>query len=316
MRLPLRPAALVAAGLLAATAALTPVLAASSGPPSGPTPDYPVPYTFAAGIAAAADEPIGTPPPGANDWSCKPSAAHPEPVILVHGLLANMTDNWQTISPLLADNGYCVFALTYGTDPGESELGGLVPMEQSAQQLSTFVQKVLAATGASKVDLVGHSEGATMPDYYVKFLGGAAYVDHYIGLSSVLEGTTFYGLAAFEAMDPSGGASLTGSACASCTEFLTGSAFMDKLDAGGAAVPGVTYTLIETKYDELVVPYTNSFVTAPNVTDITLQDQCPLDAADHVSIAADPIAAQDVLNALDAAHAKAPACVPVAPVVG
>ena len=49
-------------------------------------------------------------------WTCRPSAAHPRPVVLVHGLLANMTDNWQTMSPLLANNGYCVFALTYGTD--------------------------------------------------------------------------------------------------------------------------------------------------------------------------------------------------------
>ena len=64
-------------------------------------------------------------------------------------------------------------------------------MEQSAAVLATFVNKVLAATGATKVDIVGHSEGATMPDYYVKFLGGARKVDHYVGISSVLKGTTY-----------------------------------------------------------------------------------------------------------------------------
>jgi triacylglycerol lipase len=93
---------------------------------------YPVPYTFTANVVAAALEP-GTAPPGSNDWSCRPSRAHPLPVVLVHGLFANMTDNWQTMSPLLANNGYCVFALTYGVTPGASspfdQFGGLEPME-------------------------------------------------------------------------------------------------------------------------------------------------------------------------------------------
>jgi triacylglycerol lipase len=97
------PALLGLAGVLALAA------------PTGAS-QYPVPYNFSAGVLAAALTP-GAPPPGSNDWSCRPSAAHPEPVILVHGLAANMTDNWQTISPLLANNGYCVFALTYGTNP-------------------------------------------------------------------------------------------------------------------------------------------------------------------------------------------------------
>jgi len=127
---------------------------------------YPVPYNFSAGVLAAALTP-GAPPPGSNDWSCRSSAAHPEPVILVHGLAANMTDNWQTLSPLLANNGYCVFALTYDTNPDFpfplDQIGGLAPLEESAQTIGDFVDQVLAATGATKVNIVGHSEGATIP---------------------------------------------------------------------------------------------------------------------------------------------------------
>src|ERR1043166_2161725 len=117
--------------------------------------------------AAQAQSPPDTPPPGANDWSCKPSAAHPEPVVLVHGLGANMQSNWSYLSPRLADAGYCVFALTHGRNTSApfpfDQFGGVVPMEESAEQLGAFIDEVLVATGAAKVDIVGHSEGSLMP---------------------------------------------------------------------------------------------------------------------------------------------------------
>ena len=129
---------------------------------------------------ASASGRADVPPAGANDWKCRTTAAHPNPVVLVHGLGANMRENWQTISPLLASKGYCVFALTYGRDKRTEgwpyQPGGVVPMEQSAKELRSFVERVRHATGARKVDIVGHSEGSLMPNYYVKFLGGAAVV--------------------------------------------------------------------------------------------------------------------------------------------
>jgi len=281
---------------------------------------YPVPYFFSANVIAGATQ-QGSPPPGANDWSCKPSAAHPRAVVLVHGLFANMTDNWQTMSPLLANNGYCVFALTYGNDTNagspQDQFGGLAPMEQSAAQLSAFVNKVLTATHTRKVDIVGHSEGATMPDYYIEYLGGAAKVQRYVGVSGVKHGTTLHGIgtlaAEFESFFPSSGNPTSGS-CGSCDEFLVGSDFIHKLEARAPA-PGVIYTNLSTKYDELVSPYTSSFLTGKNVTNITMQDGCPLDASDHLSIISSRRTGRYMLNALDPAHAQPVTCSPVAPAV-
>ncbi len=157
--------------------------------------------------AAAGTTPYPQPgsgsPAGANDWNCHPGPAHPRPVVLVHGLGANMSENWSYMSPLLAGAGYCVFALTYGVDPRGTippfdQMGGVVPMEQSAQQLNTFVNGVLTATGAAKVDIVGHSEGSLMPDYWVRFLSGAARVDHYVGITPLWHGTNVLELATLE----------------------------------------------------------------------------------------------------------------------
>src|SRR3954451_9085476 len=121
--------------------------------------------------ALAADPVADASPQGANNFNCRPSAAHPNPVVLVHGLGANMQGNWSYMSPRLASAGYCVFALTYArqtsTPPPFNEFGGLAKMEDSAQnELAPFVDRVLTATSASKVDIVGHSEGSLMPNYY------------------------------------------------------------------------------------------------------------------------------------------------------
>ena len=82
-------------------------------------------------------------------------------------------------------------------------------------------------------------------------------------------------------------------------------------------VPAVQYTVIESTGDEVVTPYTNAFLpAAPNVTNITVNRQCPLDASDHLEIASDPVAMADMLNALDpAAPVKVP-CLVVLPVTG
>lgn len=83
------------------------------------------------------------------------------------------------MGPRFALSGYCTYALTYGSLPGIPLFAGLDKMENSAVQLSAFVDKVLASTNSTKVDFVGHSQGSLMPRYYLKNLGGASKVRKY-----------------------------------------------------------------------------------------------------------------------------------------
>jgi triacylglycerol lipase len=272
----------------------------------------PVPYNFLP--AAVFGGTPGSNAPGTNDWSCRPTSAHPRPVVLVHGTFGNQSTNWQTYGPLLKNNGYCVFALTYGALPGPypiSALGGFGSMRTSAGQLRDFVDRVRTATGAGKVDLVGHSQGTLMPDYYLKYLGGASKVRSYISLASLWHGTEIIPASIAKALgiDPS-----VIPVCVACGEFNPSSTFMKQIRAGGAAVPGVHYVNIVTKYDELVRPYTSGI--EPGMTNIVLQDKCRLDYTEHFEIAADRNATQYVLNALDPAHPQSIKCFLTLPFVG
>jgi triacylglycerol lipase len=315
---PTRHNRLIAAMAVLAAALVTTVAVPGAGAATG-SGGYRVVYNIASANAAP-----NSSPPGANDFSCKPSTAHPEPIVLVHGLAATMGENWGTMSPLLANNGYCVFALTYGLDPGEQYVGGVMPMEQSSTELAAFVDKVLAATGAAKIDLVGHSEGTVMPQYYLKFLGGAAKVDKYVAMTPLYQGTTLEGIGSLlttvEAAFPQVAGPISQAVnqfCGSCQEFLKGSPFLTHLYADGVyAVAGVTYTTIMTKYDELVTPYTSGRLNAPNATNIVVQNQCPIDYSEHLSVAFDPTVGQDILNALDPAHARPVPCQLVLPAIG
>jgi pimeloyl-ACP methyl ester carboxylesterase len=277
----------------------------------------PVNYDFIAGATATALAP-NTPPPGANNWSCQLTAAHPYPVILVHGTFANMDDNWQAASPLLANHGYCVYAFNFGGTSATSPIQGTGEIAASAAQLATFVNTVLVKTGASKVDLVGHSQGGMMPRYYVNFLGGAAKVSDFVAFAPSNYGTTLDGLTKLAGLLGASSAinGTLSSACRACAEQEQGSAFLAGLNAA-PTVPGVRYTVIESVDDEVVTPYRNAFLPgAPSVTNITVQSQCALDGSDHLEIAADPIAMADMLNALDpSALVKVP-CLVVLPVTG
>lgn len=296
--------ALTAASLIALTLAVSPATAA--------TKPLPVPYNFLP--AAIFGGTPGSNAPGTNDWTCKTTAKHPRPVVLVHGTFGNQSTNWQTYGPLLKNNGYCVYSLTYGALPAPypvNALGGFASMRTSAAQLRNFVDHVRAATGAEKVDLLGHSQGTLMPAYYLKYLDGATKVHNYISLAPLWHGTEFVPAPVAKALGFDASAIPV---CVACGEFDPNSTFMQQIRAGGVAVPGVHYVNIMTKYDELVRPYTSGI--EKGMTNIVLQDRCKLDYTEHFEIAADRNASLYVLNALDPAHPRPITCSLSLPFVG
>ncbi|MFD4989609.1 esterase/lipase family protein [Streptomyces sp. NPDC058372] len=278
----LRP---LAALTLTAAAVLTPAATASAAP------------TAQAAVSS-----------GWNDYSCKPSAAHPRPVVLVHGTFANSVDNWLVLAPYLVNRGYCVFSLDYGQLPGVPFIHGLGPIDKSAEQLRDFVDKVLAATGAPEADLVGHSQGGMMPRHYLKFLGGADKVNALVGIAPDNHGTTLLGLTELLPYFP-GAEQFLSDKTPALADQIAGSPFLDRLNEGGDTVPGVQYTVIATRYDQVVTPYRSQYLDGPNVRNVLVQDLCPVNISEHVAIGTiDRIAFHEVANALDPANATPTTC--------
>lgn len=237
-------------------------------------------------------------------------------MVLLHGLGSSMSQNWEYNAPRINAAGYCVFALTYGLD--ESSMGwpyrpgGVIAMEQSSRELKAFVRRVLAKTGARKVDLIGHSEGTVMPRYYLERRGGAAFVKRFVALTPLWRGSEVGGAAilrdAASVLGLSDGAiDAFSSFCASCPQFLRGSEYLDDLNADGEKVPGIRHTNIVTRYDELVIPYTSGLMSDGG-TNIVIQDICPANVSEHIAVAADPVVTQLFLNALDPRRAQPIAC--------
>lgn len=242
-------------------------------------------------------------PPGANDWNCRPTPERPHPVVLVHGTFLNAYNSWAALSPVLADAGYCVFAVNYGADPDHlpSEVPGvrgIGDIRESADDLALFVDEVLAATGAPKVDLVGHSQGGLLSRYYVTVGGGAdpdsperSKVRSLVSLAGSYHGTTVFGIATMirDLQEAGVGDAETSRYLlgTSTGQQIAGSDFLRDLDSHGDTVPGVRYLAVATRYDEVVTPYHSQLITpgpGAEVRNVTLQDGCELDTSEHGSV--------------------------------
>lgn len=253
-------------------------LLALTGLPAGPA---------TAGPLDAGDHPSwGMPPAGANDWTCRPTAERPYPAVIVHGTFGDQKSLLDALSLALTREGYCTYALDYGNR-------GTGPIEESAAQLDAFVDEVLAATGAARVHVVGHSQGGLMPRYYVKNLGGDGLVEDLVGLAPSNHGTSHPG------------ALSSGDSCTACGQQAAGSEFLAALNTPDETPGDVDYTQVVTRYDEVVVPYTSGFLAAdPRSTDITLQDRCPAEATEHLLV---PTSRQAIAWVLEAFGREGPA---------
>ncbi|QNQ89283.1 alpha/beta fold hydrolase [Corynebacterium poyangense] len=255
--------------------------------------------------------------PGTDDPSCVPSPQHKNPVVVLHGTFLNRQTGMASLIEDLQHDGYCVWAPTYGNDKEapwpKSALGGATDIRsESAPEIAAYVDKVLAQTGAEKVDVVGHSQG-TVQGVYLAAHTRPGKVAHVVAISPVYKGSAsvpivkplldqFIGpLPAFPAAN----------------DVAPGSDFLKELTSTKLVPDDVQLTNVVSRYDEIILPYTSGIVPeTSNIHNVILQDGCPQDHSDHLAITASPRTIDIVKRALDPTWNKPISCVPVSPLTG
>lgn len=246
--------------------------------------------------------------PTINNWSCVPAPAHPYPVVMIHGT-ADSIAAWNKLSAALTAQGYC----TYGLNDGRwittfGSVNGMAPVAVSADQVSEFIDQVRKATGASKVDIVAHSQGGMVAEYLAKNMRLASEIHREVLLAPVTHGTTLNGIVQYSDYLLRLPDTALWVACPACADMEQGSAFVQQLDEGPIAQPGVDYTVIETRNDTTVTPAESPFIQEPGVDNQWVQDSCPSLKVAHARMPRDPVVDQMVLNVLGTGSVGTPDC--------
>lgn len=172
-----------------------------------------------------------TVPTGAAHAGVAQAAPLPDPVVFVHGWNSDGS-TWNTMADRFRGDGWPADRLhrwSYPTNQSNAT---------TASQLARVVDRVLAATGASRVDLVTHSMGSLSSRHYLKNLAGDHKVDAWVSLAGPNHGT--------DAAYLCGGAS--------CAEMRPGSAFLDELNAGDETPGAPRYATWRSSCDSIVRP--------------------------------------------------------------
>jgi triacylglycerol lipase len=204
-------------------------------------------------------------------WPSAPANAVPHPVIIVAGTFSPAFANEPLRARLQAD-GYDAYIFELPTL-------GTQDINLSAQALGTYADGIRDATGAAKVDLVGHSQGGLVARSYVKDFGGATEVDSMITLGTPNRGTYVANLVNFLGF----GDCLS---VVACQQMTIGSGYLDALNAGDDTIGAVRYTTFRTLQDELVRPVGRATLF-DGAVNVLIQSQCWLRVVGHVGLILD-----------------------------
>ena len=195
-------------------------------------------------------------PPGAN-VACHPTAAHPEPVILVHGTAENMFDNWQAMSPALKAAGTASTRSTTAptTAPARSASTGSARSRAARRSSPAGAERCWRRPGGDegrpRRPLAGRDYAALLPQEHRQ----SSKVDDLVALSPSNHGTT----------QPLRDARLSAGRAPRARSRPQGRRSSPQLNAGDETPGAVDYMNVVTRYDEVVTPYTSGFL-APTAT--------------------------------------------------
>lgn len=175
----------------------------------------------------------------------------PLPVVIAGGTLAGEL-LYLLLEERLRNEGYAVqfFPLPQG---------GTIDIPTGAGTLACVVDEVLARTGAAKVHLIGHSQGALMGRTYIKYWNAEDKVESMISLAGPHQGTEVVSGSFLQYPLPSLLGCFGGALSAPCQQMAENSPLIQDVNDRPANDP-IYYTNFVTTDDAWVIPYTNGFM--------------------------------------------------------
>ena len=216
-------------------------------------------------------------------WLMRDPAGAPaaSPVLLLHGVLCNAGVLRGLRAHLVARGIGPVYAMSYGPP--------LASIELFAEQVAAKVDAILAATGASRVALVGHSMGGVVARAYLHRYGGAK-IALLITLGTPHDGSVH--------------ARLFPGVC--LAQIRPGSPWLAELNRSEAA-PGTRIVSVWSWHDSMVAPQTSSRLAGARNIELAgighnamLGDRRVFDlvAAELLQVAQEPVAGDECQAAI------------------
>jgi triacylglycerol lipase len=176
----------------------------------------------------------------------EPGPVEKDPVIFVHGFVTPAGLAWDAMIANFEQNGYSpneTYRFGYDTT-GTSNV-------QTARDLANYVDRVLASTGATRVDIVSHSMGGINTRYCIKFEGCAGKVDDWVSLAGANHGTDVAGLCSILLV--------------TCQEMVPNSPVLQRLNTPPEITSGArSWTTLWTPGDGIIIPATSTIVQGAN----------------------------------------------------
>ncbi|MFC3850397.1 esterase/lipase family protein [Corynebacterium hansenii] len=219
-----------------------------------------------------------------DDWRASVSPKRPWPIVLIHGT-GHAKGVWEDLGAELRKDGWAVFAPDYG-------YRATGPLTESMDQLAAYIRQVLVATGGRRAIIVGHSQGGLLAT--LLSFRDPQFTRHVVCLAAPNHGTSLGGVASGLLKIP-GTKSLVNNFVQSYwgqsgIEQLTGSPLLEDIARRDVTAPGVTYTCLASRTDQLINPPSSCFLDdggQGTVDNIWIQDRFPQAVVLHEHVATD-----------------------------
>jgi len=150
---------------------------------------------------------------------------------------------------------------------------------QDAAEYVVNAIRTMHAQAGRQISIIGHSQGGMLPRWAFRFFPDTrAMVDDDIGFAASNHGSTGAPIACAFGCSPAD------------WQQSSDAQFIAALNSFQESFPGISYTEVYTHFDEIVTPNSDDSGSSSihggggDITNVAIQDVCPLDISEHLSI--------------------------------